>query len=66
MRGIESETWLIFDIDNTDTNHAMTDQDNHGAEGGNVLYGDYHVEFVVGPEWGAWRTIAQDGIYVAP
>jgi prepilin-type N-terminal cleavage/methylation domain-containing protein len=58
-RGIESKTWLIFDTDNPGANHDMSDDDNHGPSGGNVLYADYHVEFVPGLGWEGFRLAGQ-------
>jgi len=37
-----SRLWLMFDSDDGGTNLAWDSKDNHGAEGGNILYCDGH------------------------
>jgi prepilin-type N-terminal cleavage/methylation domain-containing protein/prepilin-type processing-associated H-X9-DG protein len=58
--GLESDTWLILDQDNADVNHQMDPMDNHGVDGGNILFADSHVQWQNGARWGEERAFAQN------
>lgn len=58
-RGLESQIWLVYDQDNPQDNWFMNPADNHGADGGNVLHGDAHVQWYMGAKWYASRLAAQ-------
>jgi len=58
-RGKEARIWLVFDQDNPEVNHHLGKQDNHGPEGGNVLYADLRVRWIQGSVWETNRYSAQ-------
>ena len=58
-KGKESQIWLVFDQDNPGVNHHLGNDDNHGPDGGNVLYADTRVRWIQGPVWETRRWSAQ-------
>ena len=57
--GFETETWFVYDTDNPGVNWQMDSLDNHEERGGNVAFGDGHVEWINGTAWPAARERAQ-------
>ena len=57
--GFETVTWFVFDTDNPGVNHQMDSLDNHEERGGNVLFGDGHVEWINGTSWQRERDRCQ-------
>ena len=58
-KGKESQIWLVFDQDNPGINHHLGWDDNHGPQGGHVVYADMHVNWIEGPLWETRRWAAQ-------
>ncbi|MDP2898038.1 MAG: prepilin-type N-terminal cleavage/methylation domain-containing protein [bacterium] len=44
-------TPLVHDTDGYDRNKYMDPEDNHGRAGGNMVFCDYHGEWITGPQW---------------
>jgi prepilin-type N-terminal cleavage/methylation domain-containing protein/prepilin-type processing-associated H-X9-DG protein len=61
-----SAFWIFFDADDSGTNNAIDDTDNHGKGGANVAYCDGHAGWVARDVWRTQWNITRDATLADP